>query len=225
MVERPILMCGETVNGILDGRKTHTRRVVQPSRLMFVTGRDGKPWPWNRYGDDITDENNVEHIISCPYGEPGDEMWVRETHYRFGKWIKDGVSEKTGRQKWTFKPLKELVLFADNPPALWRKSSYRKASWYKRPSIFLPHDYSRIQLRVIDIRVERIQDITSGGEMVASDVVHEGCPRELWACHKHDMGAAEHEWFVDLWDSINGKSGFGWSTNPWVWVVVFERAN
>ena len=203
MKERPILFSGAMVRAILGGRKTQTRRVIKPQPpsvegLVEMWHALIEPGMWEHslchesdaglYGDIVTE-------IRCPYGQPGDELWVRETWWRGS----DGIAYRADGEA----------------PA------HMGHCW--KPSIHMRRADSRIQLRVTEVRVERVQDITSGGEMVASDVVHEGCPKELWTCYKHDYGAAEQAWWESAWDSINAKRGYGWDVNPWVWVVTFAK--
>lgn len=196
--ERPILFSAPMVRAILEGRKTMTRRVVSPrltpdgmwarddsrgcERLFRhgeVAPRGAKPW-WPIGG--------INGAISrCPYGVPGDMLWVRET------WASDvdgcpaGLSYRADH----------LDPRGDGPanPMRWR------------PSIFMPRWASRITLEVTGVRVERLQDITAGdAECEGVDAAH---------CGRIDA-------FERLWDSINSSRGYGWTVNPWVWVVTFK---
>ena len=69
----------------------------------------------------------------CPYGQVGDRLGVKETHYRFGQWNKNGFT-KSGKQAWKFKEDTDEVLYFDNPPKFIRPNSFRDLGWYKRPS-------------------------------------------------------------------------------------------
>ena len=153
----------------------------------------------------------------CPYGVPGDGLYVRETHYRYGKWLKNGKT-KTGEQAWKFEPLSREVHYAtDEAPEGVKSNRYRKEAWYKRPSIFLPKEYSRITLEVTGVRVERVQEITTEG------IIAEGLSTRF---REHDAVVELLRKFTHLWDSINAKRGpFAWSENPWVWVVEFKRSD
>ncbi len=204
--EKPILFNTEMVEAVLDGRKTQTRRVIKLKEFCRSCTKDydftfrDKQMRWHDY------RKNDFINKKCPYGQIGGELWVRETHFRFGRWIKNGIS-KTGRQKWKFKTLNDNIKYYDNPPVVVAQNKYRGDAWYKRPSIFMPRAYSRIQLKITDIRVERVKDIT------LSAIRDEGVNaiyqlKELW---------------IKLWNSINEKHGYGWDVNPWVWVVEFER--
>ncbi len=130
----------------------------------------------------------------CPYGSPGGTLWVREAFWECN-------DNNNDRHHYV----------ADGPAPTTERRHYRK-----RPSIFMPRTLSRINLLVTDVRVERVQEITP------EDIVAEGAWR---AEHSVDEDCSQaYEAWQDLWDSINAKRGFGWDTNPWVWVVDFERA-
>ncbi len=178
MRERPILMSAPMVRALLNGTKTQTRRVamhtvcgVRVARLAFDPAPD---------------------VRACPYGAPGDLLWVRETHYVESSGYVDG----SGRR------------------ILYRADGEAPTTW--TPSIHMPRWASRLTLRITDVRVERLQEIS------ADDCRAEGHPTD-WsrspAPEVHDDAA--RDWYRDLWDSINGSGA--WDANPWVWVVEFER--
>jgi hypothetical protein len=196
MTERPILFSTPMVKAILEGWKSMTRRVVKGS------------------GDAKACEKLL--IEDCPYGQVGDRLYVKETHYRFGHWVKNGLT-KTGRQKWLFKPNDKEVRFMDNPPTVnvHKLGEKDAVGWFKRSSLFLPKELSRITLEITNIRVERLQEITE------EDAKAEGC----YGTGRPDIQTAlplyTHT-FQRLWDSINGKT-YPWSSNPWVWVIEFKK--
>lgn len=179
MTERPILFSAPMVRALLAGTKTQTRRVVK------------RP---ERYEGGL---HNCLHC--CPYGEPGDRLWVRET------WAPQ-VDCEVSAQRWTklqaqHGPMPLLHFAADNEPGPWI------TKW--RPSIHMPRWASRITLEVTEVRVERLQDISD------ADARAEGCvATSKWAPNVRDDYAA-------LWESINGAGS--WAANPWVWVVAFRR--
>jgi hypothetical protein len=217
MKERPIIFSGPMVRAMLEGRKTMTRRVIKPQpsfpAISLGLGSKGN-WVecWRINGSDFYPGDT--HY--CPYGQPGEtRLYVRETHYRYGKWIKKGLSE-TGRQKWKFKALTDEVLF--DPPE--RLATRPGLGWYKRPSIFMPKWASRITLELTGVRVERVQEISE------DDALNEG---SLCADHIPYIGSMTCDQsrfaFQLLWDSINGKKpGCSWDDNPWCWVLEFKRA-
>ncbi len=186
MNERPILFSGPMVRAILDGRKTQTRRVVRPQT---------DPLEMAMIADSIT-YWSLNYMRKRPYGKRGDLLWVRET------WAPTPGD-------WAVYPC----------PAIWRAGfehgpppTNRPFRW--RPSIHMPKKFCRLWLRVKDVRVERLQEITieaAQAEGVEPDG-EEGDSRR-W------RGG-----FRDLWDSINLKRGLGWASDPWVWVVEFEVA-
>jgi len=154
--ERPILFSGQMVRAILEGRKTQTRRVVKPvgrdEGFIVVGGYDKDPnqWPFRSYdGDAFDDGNGCEVPLVCPYGVPGDRLWVRET------W-----KENIPPSGWIYR--------ATDEQAQW---SQDKRPW--RPSIFMPREASRITLEITEVRVERLQEI---GPV---DIAAEGVTQDL----------------------------------------------
>lgn len=207
MKEKPILFSGPMVRAILDGRKTQTRRIVKPQPP------DGASVGWSvfsrAYGPDCVEVRRYAHqggdhqsFISCPYGQPGDRLWVKETH-RF-----DGIDQRIGVQE---KRIDALSYRAD----MEGDQSCDDCAW--RPSIFMPRWASRITLEVTGVRVERLQDIS------ADDCVVEGAGSPVGTELTH--GRVTTEWnrraYRALWESINGSGS--WDANPWVWVVEFKR--
>ena len=219
VIERPILMSGESVRGIIDLRKTHTRRVIKPQpkkSIIYANSEDC----WITKGEMFFSWNKS---WKCLYGKPGDLLWVRET------W--DAIS-KTDE----FSPLEEcnIEYRADLPagctdyPGGWLMEDARgndeATRW--RPSIFMPRWASRITLKIRDVRVERLQDISE------ADAEKEGISNldsYIQAAkfgHRDDHGALitkSKTLFAGYWDSINAKRGHSWDSNPWVWVIEFEK--
>jgi len=210
MRERPILFAGDMVREILAGGKTQTRRVVMPQpdfaaqpRWTFGPGHSGEGWYCSE--TEYPDEGSVYY--ECPYGIPGDRLWVRET------WATHNILDG--------KPPRE----ASEDAPVWYKAGGQvknsrpyirttRGSW--RPSIHMPRWMSRITLEVTSVHVERIRDI--GRE--PADALAEGIQL------RGDSTAAPFNAvsdFAALWDRINERRGFGWKVNPWVWVVKFRR--
>ncbi|WP_339542572.1 hypothetical protein [Pseudomonas sp. JAI120] len=191
--ERPILFSAPMVRAILEGRKTVTRRAV---KFPFIDRAVGCELSGNEIGPDEIRNN-------CPYGVPGQRLWVRETWARVG-------NDDPGYL--TFGATYPSCL----PPELENIPPASQIRW--KPSIHMFRRDSRILLEITDVRVERLQDITY--EQAAAEGVHRGPLRE-WcasdeggACHKYPVPA-----FRDLWQSVGGN----WDANPWVWVVEFKR--
>ena len=191
--ERPILFSAPMVRAILDGRKTVTRRPVKGAGLKWL--------------EDFTPEYVADPANSlCPYGKPGDRLWVRETCF-INDYRQAGVPVEERADV-------DLVYRADPLPDWEGEESL--ITW--RPSIHMPRWASRILLEITDVRVERLQDISR------ADIRAEGlqCPPELGG---DDVSPNYRDWYPaawrQLWESINGADS--WNANPWVWVVEFKR--
>jgi hypothetical protein len=216
MKERPILFSGAMVRAILDGSKTQTRRVVKyPARWahycamrdLMDGGIDDPPWPH------CLGENGRYNKLPCPYGKPGDRLWVRET-WRTDE-IYDEFSPATLQEGL---PIKYEV--DDEATGIVAFGLGRI-----RQSIFMRRWMSRILLEIVSVRVERLQDI-SEADAVAEGVepigggmfkVYQREPEfpEQVACLYASIS------YRQLWKSING--GESWDANPFVWVVQFKR--
>ena len=178
MKERPILFNGDMVRAILAGQKTQTRRPV--------------------WFDD--DPSGI-----CPYGVPGDRLWVRETYARHPQFAE--VAYRADGEE-----------FEDGDGFTWCPK------W--TPSIHMPRALSRITLEITDSRVERVQDISEeearaegiealDGRFVSADL----CDTARW----YGMSMEDARCiYAHLWDTSYDARGLGWSVNPWVWVVTFK---
>lgn len=219
MTERPILFSGAMVRALQAGIKTQTRRALKPQPSEFVGGpgvtlRDGSPAPLIALDDSVEPYGRE---IACPYGQPGDRLWVRETFYAWGRW-ETRFSAKKRRDEWHFEDLtlesgKCYSYSADGDGPMFERGKRNAGvlpGWWKRPAIFMPRAASRITLEITSMRVERLQDIS------VADAIAEGCPGG-----EHGDRYAALEQYRALWESINGPGS--WDTNPWVWVVSFKR--
>jgi hypothetical protein len=190
MKERPILFTGAMVRALLDGSKTQTRRVVKPQPLAAEFGMcrlvdsQGRP-------------------IACPYGQPGDRLWVRET-FALSVVDPDGGSPQDEPDNW------DVFYRADpeQPGGGWTDAEGNEIAAPWKPSIHMPRWACRILLEITRVRVERLQDISY------EDARAEGVDLAVWA------GIAING-YKALWESINGAGS--WDANPWVWVVEFKR--
>lgn len=209
MKERPILFSGAMVRAILEGRKTQTRRVVKPQPEWVVDGKPLLPKTVHVLkGNDIVaidgpEDNPAKKFcqrIPCPYGVPGDRLWVRET---WGSCTTNGTVCSGYRADVAHRP--EIEAGVDR----WR------------PSIHMPRWASRLLLEVKAVRVERLREISQ------DDAQREGMRGPLIDPELdrivNQIGRTPRECFGFLWDSINAKRGHSWESNPWVWVVEFER--
>lgn len=216
MKERPILFSGPMVCAILEGRKTVTRRIAKPVRHPDL-GNIYTPGA-------LVLEREPQHVIdrACPYGQPGDRLWVRETWtdvnlcgapalaYRADEDIRDlmeepGFLDDRGAFKYDdprVKPYPFACWYADLDQARWR------------PSIHMPRWASRILLEITAVRVEHLQDISE------EQARAEGYPAER-ECETGGSGLDAWLWFRSLWGEINGPEAF--TANPWVWCIEFKR--
>lgn len=231
--ERPIQVSGPMVRAILDGTKTQTRRVVKP-----------QPWQCQRLARDPASPSGYsliadayeDQMLVCPYGVPGDRLWVREA---FTYWEQpdrdDSVRANESHRPQDGKRYQRWMdrIMADETSSvedflLYKADDAKRslAEWpYPHPiydhcigrfgktvsSRFMPRWASRITLEITDVRVQRVQDI---GEEDAHD---EGAPAWTGAMQSYRTG------FHCLWDGINAKRGFAWTLNPWVWALTFRR--
>lgn len=206
MKERPILFSAPMVRAILEDRKTQTRRVVKPAPTM-VDERAKKIVPFAGPAELIVAQRR------CPYGVPGDRLWVRERHAfnDVSREAKNG--EGWPRQWWVnveYADGFERVMLVDKKPKQTRERG--ELGW--RPSIHMPRWASRINLEVTGVRVERLQDI----QFNEADAIAEGAQRARIS-ERAEFSATED--FKNIWHNINGAES--WAANPWVWVVEFKR--
>ena len=201
MKERPILFSGEMVRAILDGRKTQTRRVMKPQPDHFHVF-DGVSTPC---GSDLglLPGPTCTGEIPCPYGKPGDRLWVREAFY---------CNDYRYPHAEPSELLEEMMYRADHESPC-RCEEPLDGHW--KPSIHMPRWASRITLEVTNVRVERLQEISE------EDAWAEGVrclPMHNNDCYGEDFRDA----FQRIWDDINGKK-HPWRSNPFVWVVEFKK--
>ena len=229
-VAKPILFNTDMVEAILDGRKTVTRRVIKPRSKnaygFFVTHRASDGAFAGVYDYD-EDENAFDNPQKEPY-KVGDVLYVRETwRHAFLMDDNDQIIEGTGRYWYA----------ADNdaPFTYWvnEDGSHRDTMPWK-PSIHMPKEAARIFLRVTDVRIERLQDIT------VNQSAKEGCVSPCCMCRNKKDGKCVgdnillrdcpidkiYSPFIGIWNSTVKKSDlelYGWEANPWVRVVEFEK--
>jgi len=218
MKSRPILFSAPMVRAIIDGSKTQTRRIVKPqpdckniSVAYTATNRENRSIAM-REG---------RYSIFCPYGKPGDQLWVRECFRLFDSSTECACYEECRCAKYHGKPI-------------YRATSEDMGGPWK-PSIFMRREHSRITLEITGIRVERLQEI-SGPDAFAEGIDMTGSPVGFdrgiiadWSIRKYRA----------LWESINpeiipvfnedGKvigqklNPARWDANPFVWVIEFKR--
>jgi hypothetical protein len=236
--ELPIPFSTPMVQAILDGRKTMTRRVVKEIEgIPFEWGLDREPylgditlfekiglrkWDWvthkNQwlYNLQTAVDDSKTYLLKCPYGQPGDHLYVRET-WRCVKYdnmdgdLNYGVEFKDGTRKY-FK--------FDDSERYHQFGKYAlKKGW--QPSIYLPKEAARIWLEITNVRVERLQEITEEDARAEGCKVYEGgyvfpgtSYDKIGLCH----GSPEMAFQV-MWGELYPNS----DTNPWVWVISFKK--
>lgn len=202
MSEHPILFSGGMVRAILDGRKTQTRRVMKPQPAPDWPAYEGcnkaHEYLGRKYRDQYGAYFGYSVFRRCPYGGPKDWLWVRESWAAYRLDLPNGGKEYPNvlyRADATTRLILGTMAWMYNRPAL---------TW--RPAIYMPRAFSRITLRVVGVRCERVQDI--GDDAARAE------------------GVKDIAEFYALWEGINGganRHGNGWMDNPWVWVVEFEK--
>lgn len=226
ITERPVLFSAPMVLALLAGTKRQTRRLLKPTKL----DDDGH---CSFCG--LLPEIDERHVCppgfwpsSCPYGKPGDHLWVKETfapcaasirkghfHYRADGAV--GLRQQTnGGDSWWARSGHTLGLADKALHGVWLAPPKK---W--KPSIFMPRSASRITLEVTAVRVERLNAITEA-DAIAEGIQRCGLPNDrhpLWKVG-HEMHEAAVPAYASLWESINGAAS--WDANPWVWVVEFK---
>lgn len=215
MKERPILFSAPMVRAILAGDKTQTRRVVKPQ--PYVDAMGNACWKGWNYGQTINGTPRFDTLASpipdsrtkrvlCPFGKPGDRLWVRETWF-------DCLTERTDAQRCT---REEIYYRADGTPCFEGEEDL--ICW--RSSIHMPRWASRLVLEITEVRVHRLQDISQ------DDAYAEGFQ---WGEKVRLKGGWDKVWtttplsgFRDIWEKLHGADA--WAQNPWVWAITFKRA-
>lgn len=245
MKERPIIFSGPIINAILAGRKTQTRRVIKCNcnclhngKLLGEWGLSKPPYRWTGAKDDAlwqlfgespvvgdwvewfqTDvDDYASEKVPCPYGKPGDRLWVRESWLKLDRDHRHDVSKPNDwLVPWGDKPRRNGCAYKAD--ATSESERCRLELGYKNwtPSIHMPRWASRITLEVTNVRVERLREITEADSQ-AEGV--EMCEHFAKAQHGHPL-QPHRTAFAWLWASIHGRES--WCANPWVWVVEFKR--
>lgn len=222
MKERPILFSAPMVRALLDGSKTQTRR---PYKV-----RKNPDAGCEMAASELVRE--PQHVVDriCPYGQPGDRLWVRESGVRS---LLAGSGEQSGLFRHDVPETPELGRYwvertrehgaSYAAAGCTRKSALLSLGAKATPSIHMPRWASRILLEIVAVRVERLNDCSE------ADAIAEGCEKNhngyYWGgphavSGRKQMSTAQKA-YCDLWESINGAGS--WAANPWVWVVEFNR--
>lgn len=238
-MERPIIFKDDMVRAILEGLKIQTRRIMKPQPVIGDDGWfrwDGHK-PNSKYGAYASNQVDLKSIsifvgVSCPYGRPGDRLWVREAHafvpqtaYRCSTGIYQQINPSD-----------------DYEACVYRENFDRSRSFPWRPSIHMPRWASRITLEITDVRVERLQDISEEDAMAEGARHFPDLPGtspyeqdDRWSMETPDscdkcLGNARMA-FANYFCKITGNAPKGlhdprpWDANPWVWVIEFRRVD
>lgn len=214
MAEKPILFNTEMVKAIMEGRKRQTRRLVKVSHrgaagfnvcFRKSTGEFTGVYDW----DD--EESMYEDRTPAPC-QPGDILWVRETWCKW--WLPHGEWQYCYKATTPYGNRGHVMPDSDDEPFTM--------PW--KPSIHMPREAARLFLRVEDVRIERLQDISE------DDALAEGANAGEYLDEQGNLMDVyyPHEDFVRIWNSTVKKAdlpSYGWDANPWVWVIEFERIN
>lgn len=225
---KPIIMSTEDVRGILDGRKTMKRMVIKPQPTHWDDGervydkdsvvgpefynpirvdKDGEQYPGKEIYGIYSDDGEYGCKAPC---QPGDVLWVRETWKPQDYSFVDNVMSC------------QIIFKAGgpdnlNPRVFWNHGDdtvFESCGTWRSP-VTMPRSAARLFLRVKDVRVERVQDILCG------DMKREGVIPKTVTGGQYQQW--QNDYFKPAWDARNAKRGFGWDSNPFVWVISFER--
>lgn len=259
MNERPIIFSGDMVRAFLEGRKTQTRRLLMKARdeagtwagAVLPAAESGwiAWWPGTETGLAEFTKRVYRTGFPCPYGAPGDRLWVRET-WRVGAWRDDGrmaidyaASPELTHTPWVTIPdddggakfnmywaaisdeLQAHGVETDADGQYHWEPGQAPLRW--RPSIHMPRWASRITLEITEVRVQRLQEVTeenarAEGAFDDGCLIPEGAARMYG--HSGDFGWSDpRKAYAFAWDAIYAKRGLGWDANPWVWAITFRR--
>lgn len=201
-------MTVDMIRATLAGIKTETRRPDLGCNKKHDAKRPCTCLDWSKAAE------------NCPYGRPGDRLYVRETHYRWGKWVKCGKT-KTGRQMWRFKHTVEAAGF-ERDGGLIPAASRTDIGWHKRPSIFLPKKLARIWLEITNVKLEHLQSITEK-QAIAEGMRIEDAERQAFWTPVSAFARLWNELYAKRLDRHGIPGGYSWAINPVVWRICFRR--
>lgn len=237
LVEHPILFSGPMVRAILAGKKTQTRRIIRIPEVVRAEPEDAsasggnesaylngltevgqreEDGVWRAFLTEYPEEGSVD--VRCPYGKPGDRLWLRET------WAAGACSE--GLAPSCLSPSFYRGPRSDNGGAWFQADAAEPAhpvtprgKW--RPAIHMPRWLSRITLEVIEVRAARVQDISE--DDARAEGAEKGNDHRVYPSKQAAWVTTYRRGFEVLWDSINGdRDRADWAANPWVWAVSFR---
>ncbi len=239
--EKGILFKGEMVRANLEGRKTQTRRGFPETKpcehLEYAEASwRGEPTNWiikedgrcycSHCGNGVSAKNNFQGI-RVPW-MVGDTLYVREAFWSYGYWVTTEKLTKSGKNKREWHQLHSTIHFCADHEEKWKPEFFKAGigkhfHWRKMSSLFLKKSDVRLWLKVTNVRVERLLDISE------ADAIAEGILSTSGG-GKHNAFFYDYifdEWtekpirsYMSLWDKINGEDSH--CLNPWVWVLEFE---
>jgi hypothetical protein len=253
MTERPILFSAAMVRAILEGRKTQTRRVVKFPLLAPAVLADNWMADWiggkgvtDARGTPAPERPALWHertatCVSSPY-VAGTRLWVRETwadvhpcaiaEGRYSQPGRAGIPGPPGvSYRTVYRADGEVAPYwgmEEHPYRTTEHTDYNEIDRRIRPlgtergwnpSIHMPRTASRLLLEIVDVRVQRLHEITR--EDAAAEGVCLDLDEPLPQWFRRDRWPEEN--FAALWDSLNAERGYGWHSNPWVWVISFRQ--
>lgn len=185
----------------LKGQKTQTRRVVNPQPELASSS--GFSWKGFSYGVGADAyETKTNFLKMCPYGRPGDRLWVRET--------------------FVYRSKHDRYYYQADHPVF---APYAHNGW--KPSIFMPRKACRLVLEITKVDIQQLDDITDADCMAEGIIGYAGTKRFFGRkdepLDEDFIRGHPRLVYLRLWDKINAKRGFGWTTNPWVWVLTYKK--
>jgi len=226
--QSPMLFSDYMAKAAYDGLKTETRRIVKYNKFGANSVR-----MWQALDNTKTIGAGIDYIdgtskfIPYKYGKQGDVIWIKESYFAYGYWTRNGLT-KTGKVKVKFVDCTECssykYRYSNNPPAevLKRKNGFGIIGYYKRNSLFMPKQASRTFLQIIDVSLEKLDEIT------AEAAINEGIIFYPNTESYHDYLETNADSlknpklsFMTLWESINGLGS--WNENPLVFVTKFKK--
>lgn len=237
-----VLFAAPMVLALWEGRKTNTRRIAKPSVVecidYFGGGADGEPATKDSFQTGYRDDGSLgiwsteypeegSETITCPYGKPGDRLWVREAHQIWSRPMShDSIVCYRADNSTRVVKSGGCVRIPNGTMTLGSPlSEFEREDGRWRPSIHMPRAACRLVLEVTETRVERLHDI-SDEDAIAEGI--EQLPEGFWRWKNYSdeskyvpsLGSPLDS-FLSLWQSINGAES--WKANPWVWVVKFKE--
>lgn len=228
-MERPIIFSPPMVSAILNGKKTVTRRIVKsPGR---VAARHDTPRHSGSGEPAVETSVETSHEFTqqtCPYGQPGGRLWLKESFYAFGHW-QNRFNQEHQRKEWHFIDQTHAsghdYQFTEPAGYVKQPRADDRPAWWLRPSLFMPRRASRIDLEIVNVHMERLRDITDEqAQAEGFSPLHDGMQgyylNHLPPPHAGVSVTAVIA-FAVYWQTLNGPDS--WYENPWVWVVGFRR--